>query len=164
MSKLVALALAAVLLLHFEGRQNDQFLKYKAVEAYEIRPGTLMMPRYSENGEVCEIGLERRHYSPEEIRLDSTLSREEVNQIAEELVPTNERGPKTKGVGGGDNMSMTGHGIITTSAYENVSIEIYSNITSDISAPSRRARLLRTTLPLLSSGRIGNADRAAQSA
>ena len=137
MSKLVGLACAAIFLLPVARRQNDQFLKYKAVEAYEVRPGILMMPRYSENGEVCEIGLERRHYSPEKIYLDSTLSREEINQIADELVPTNERGPKTKGIGEGDDMSWSGRGLTTTSAYENVSIEIYS----DISATSRKDQI-----------------------
>ena len=142
MSKLVALALAAVLLLPLAGRQNDQFLKYKAVEAYEIRPGILMMPRYSENGEVCEIGLERRHYSAEKIRLDSTLPREEVNQIVDELVPPSERGPKTNGIGDRDNLSWSGRGLTTTSAYENVSILIYSNITSDTSATSRKEQIV----------------------
>jgi hypothetical protein len=81
--------------------------------------------------------LERRHYSPEKIYLDSTLSREEINQIADELVPTNERGPKTKGIGEGDDMSWSGRGLTTTSAYENVSIEIYS----DISATSRKDQI-----------------------
>jgi hypothetical protein len=28
--------------------------KYKAVEAYEVRPGILVFPTYSEDGEVCE--------------------------------------------------------------------------------------------------------------
>ncbi len=142
MSKIVGLTFAAVLLLPFAGRHNDQFLKYKAVEAYEVRPGILMMPRYSENGEVCEIGLERRRYSPEKIYLDAALSREEIDQIADELVPTDERGPKANGIGGGDGMFMTGHGAITTSAYENVSIEIYSKITSDISATARKDQTL----------------------
>jgi hypothetical protein len=92
MSKLIGLALAAVLLLPSANPVREQFAKYKAVEAYEIRPGVLMMPRYSSDGQVCEIGLEKLHYSPEIIRLDSSLSREEVDQVLEELVPANERG------------------------------------------------------------------------
>jgi hypothetical protein len=33
---------------------EDQFKRYKAVEAYEVRPGVLMMPRYDSGGQVCE--------------------------------------------------------------------------------------------------------------
>jgi hypothetical protein len=36
-----------------------------------------MIPRYAEDGQVCEVGLERSPYTPEEIVLYSTLSREE---------------------------------------------------------------------------------------
>jgi hypothetical protein len=76
--------------------QSPKFLSYKKVEAYEIRPGILATPRYSVDGEVCEIGLERKHYSSEKIYLDSALSREEIDQIADEVAPINERGPRTK--------------------------------------------------------------------
>jgi hypothetical protein len=38
------------------------------------------MPRYSADGQVCEIGIEKRHFSPEEISLNSGLSGTEINQ------------------------------------------------------------------------------------
>src|SRR5271154_3302293 len=69
MLKLIVLAFAAVLLLAAANPEHDKFAKYKSVEAYEIRPGILMMPRYSSDGQVCQIGLEKLHYSPETIRL-----------------------------------------------------------------------------------------------
>jgi hypothetical protein len=127
MSKLVCLIFAAAFLLPLAKRQDDQFLKYKAVEAYEVRPGILLMPRYSENGEICEIGLERRHYSPEKIYLDSTLSREEIGQIADELAPANERGPKASGIEGAYT-SIAGHGLTSVTEYENISIQIYGDV------------------------------------
>jgi hypothetical protein len=46
--------------------QSSRFSKYKTVEAYEIGPGILMMPNFSSDGQVCEIGLEILHYSPKE--------------------------------------------------------------------------------------------------
>ncbi|MFZ0772970.1 MAG: hypothetical protein WCA49_23200 [Candidatus Sulfotelmatobacter sp.] len=138
MSKLVCLTFAAVLLLLFASRQSDQFLKYKVVEAYEVRTGILMMPRYSASGEICEIGLERRHYSPEKIYLDSTLSREEINQIADDVAPTNERGPRSKIMGERDLISESGHSLTTTSDYENISIQIYS----DVLATSRKGEVV----------------------
>ena len=84
-----------------------------------------MMPRYSDNGQVCEIGLERRHYSPEIIRLDSILSREEIDQIFEELVPANERGPRSKDLAG-NLITLGGHSITTNIDFENVSIQVFS--------------------------------------
>jgi hypothetical protein len=40
MSKLIGLAFAAVLLLAAPNPAHEKFAKYKAVEAYEIRPRT----------------------------------------------------------------------------------------------------------------------------
>lgn len=125
MSKLIGLVFAAMFLLP---SANPGFAKYKAIEAYEIRPGVLMMPRYSADGQLCEIGLEKRHYSPEMIRLDSSLSRNEVDQMLEELVPANERGPKSTAPGGRDDLTEVGHGLVTSSEYVNISIQIYSAV------------------------------------
>ena len=125
MSKLIGLAFAAMLLLPSANPVHSTFVKYKAVEAYEIRPGILMMPRYSADGQVCEIGLEGRHYSSETIRLDPSLTRKEVDQIFEELVPPNERGAKPKGFER-DLITQVGHGITTNIEFENVSFQIFS--------------------------------------
>jgi len=102
------------------------FSKYKAVEAYEIRPGILIMPRYSEDGQVCEIGLERAHYSLAKITLDASLSRSEIDQIADELVHANERGPRTFG-NLGDLVMEDGGALVTVADYERVSIQIYGS-------------------------------------
>jgi hypothetical protein len=124
MLKMIGLACTSVLLLSFTGAQVSRFSGYKVVEAYEIRPGILMMPRYSDNGQVCEIGLERRHYSPEQIRLYSSLSRKEIDQLFEELVPVNERGRRSKDFGG-NLITQSGHSITTNMDFENVSIQIF---------------------------------------
>jgi hypothetical protein len=126
-SKLIGLACTFKLLFVAMRPQSDKFPSYKAVEAYEIRPGILMMPRYAADGQVCEIGLEKRHYSPELIRLDSTLSRKEIDEIVDELAPSNERGPKEAGLLG-DLTSIDGVSLTTSSMYENISIEIYSKL------------------------------------
>ena len=85
MSILIGFVFAAVLLLATANHAHEQFAKYNAVEAYEIRPGVLMMPSYSSDGQVCEMGLEKLHYSPEIIRLDSSLSRKEIDEISMSL-------------------------------------------------------------------------------
>jgi len=108
-----------------KSRPNDGFKQYKAVEAYEVRPGILMLPQYSSDGQVCEIGLEKRHYLPTEINLGSEMKRKEIEEIANELVPPEQRGPKSDLAGGGL-IVVSGQGMTTTWDYENVVIEIHS--------------------------------------
>jgi hypothetical protein len=124
MSKLIGLAFAAVLLLPSANPIHENFAKYKAIEAYEIRAGVLMMPSYSSDGQVCEVGLEKLHYAPETIRLDSTLSRQEIDQIFDELVSADERGPRSNDFAG-TTITQGGHSLTTTTDFENVSIQIY---------------------------------------
>lgn len=83
-----------------------------------------MMPKHSRNGEVCEIGLEKLHYSLNGIDLDWALSRGEITQILRELVPPNERGPRSK-LFGGELISRAGLGLTTSMDFERVLIRIY---------------------------------------
>jgi len=125
MSKLIGSVVAVMLLLPTVTPDREKFAKYKAVEAYEIRPGILMMPRYSAEGQVCEIGLEKLHYSPEKIRLDSDLSRQEISQIFDELVPSAERGPKPTSLLEQGMTTVSGRGMISDEEYKNVSIRVF---------------------------------------
>lgn len=127
MSKLIASVVVAMLLLITSNPGRERFAKYKAVEAYEIRPGILMMPKYSTDGQVCEIGLEKLHYSPELIRLDSSLSRKEIDQIFDEIVPSGERGPKPTGLLDQGMTTFSGRGMVSNEEYQNVSIQIFGN-------------------------------------
>jgi hypothetical protein len=142
--KLAGSVCAMTLVLCAAKPQDTKFLNYKSVEAYEIRPGILAMPRYSDDGQLCEIGLETRHYTPSTIYLDSDLSRVEVGQIADELAPANERGPRT--MGDMDLIVEVGCGITTTSAYENVSIQIYSAVSAASKKPETVADDVAATI------------------
>lgn len=126
--------------------RNDQFLRYRAVEAYEIRPGVLMMPRYSANGQVCEIGLEKLHYSPERIRADSSLSRREVSEIFDELVPSDERGPRPQEPLQKGMTTFAGQGMVSDDEYQDVSIRIYSVISPTSKAAYREDEVPADTL------------------
>ena len=66
MAKLFTVAFICVFLPVGASAQSSRFSKYKTLEAYEIGPGILMMPNFSSDGQVCEIGLEILHYSPKE--------------------------------------------------------------------------------------------------
>ena len=129
MLKVIGLVCTSVLLLSSAIPQNSKFSAYKAVEVYEIRPGILMMPRYSDSGQVCEIGIEKRNYSPELVRLDPSLSRKQIDEIFDELVPPNERGPKSKDILG-ELLVQTGPSLTESIDFENVSIEMFSETLS----------------------------------
>lgn len=124
MFKLVGTSTLVVLSLLFLGKpHSDRFSKYKQVEAYEVRPGILMLPTYSDDGQVCEIGLQILHYSPEMIRLDSGTTPKDVDEVLDELVPASERGPKSK-VLAGDLVTQNGPGSVRTTDFENVTVQI----------------------------------------
>jgi hypothetical protein len=105
--------------------QREAFSKYTSVEAYEIRPGILIMPRYSNNGQVCEIAVEKSHYTSTAIDLDSTLPREEFIRIVDELAPSNERGRLAIDFNDEYLSLYTGNSVTTFKEYENISINIY---------------------------------------
>ncbi len=89
-----------------------------------------MMPRYAADGQVCEIGLERRHYSPELIRLDAEMPQETLDQVIDELAPPAERGEKSKEILDGEISDEAGPGMTSTSSYEHVSIDRFSRVLS----------------------------------
>ncbi|WP_348265166.1 hypothetical protein P8935_11630 [Telmatobacter sp. DSM 110680] len=116
--------------LHAVPQTDGQFKRYKTVEAYEIRTGVLMMPRYALDGQVCEIGLQKRIYSPEVVRLDAELERKQIDDLVDELVPAEERGPRANGILGMGLISVSGTGMNQLDDYENVSIDVYSKVLS----------------------------------
>jgi len=102
-----------------------RFSKYKPIESYQIRPGILIMPRYSQDGQVCEIGVEKRLYSPERVSIDPTLPRRTMEEIFDELVPIEDRGPRVKGFS--DDLMMEAGQVMTTQiGYTNVVFRIFS--------------------------------------
>ena len=124
MTRLTGLACAIAFLLLPVNSQNERFSKYKRVDAYEVRRGILIMPRYSANGQVCMIVAQKDHYVDDVAFLDSTLPREVVAQIFDELVPPSERGPLTTN----DEMARlslyAGNSVTSRLDYKNVSLEI----------------------------------------
>lgn len=115
---------------HVESQAENQFKRYKTVEAFEIRAGVLMMPRYALDGQVCEIGLQKRIYSPEVVRLDPELERKQIDELVDELVPAEERGPWSHGLLGMSPILVSGTGMNQLDDYENVSIDVCSKVLS----------------------------------
>ena len=125
MSRLMGLVCIMASLLLFAGAQGGKFSKYRAVEAYEIRPGILMVPKHTSDGQACEIVLERHHFSNETASLDSTMPHEVITQMVDELVPPSERGPLTTNLGREYLSAYSGNSVTTFADYKNVSIRIF---------------------------------------
>lgn len=130
MSKMALLGFLLLLLSSPGHPTGGKFAKYKQVEAYEIRPGILVMPSYTNDGQLCEMGLEQRQYSPELIRLDPSLTRGEIDEIFDEFVPESERGAKSDEL-----VSVDGGGITTIETFTNVWVKIYGK---DLSPADRK--------------------------
>jgi hypothetical protein len=108
--------------------ERENLSRLKRVEAYEVRPGIVALPRYAADGQICEVALEKLHHSAGAIRLDPTLTSTEVDQIADQLVPSDERGPKPKGLLEQGIGSLVGNSMMTSDEYQNISIQTYRPI------------------------------------
>jgi hypothetical protein len=83
-----------------------------------------MLPRFTADDQVCEIGLQRLLYSPDLVRVNADLSRRDIDQVLDELVPTNERGKPVKSPVDGL-ITESGQSMVTSMDFENVVINIY---------------------------------------
>jgi hypothetical protein len=125
MFKLGILAAALALLFLSARPQIGKFSKYKSIEAFEVRPGILMIPKYAQDGQVCEITLETTNVDAPVVNLTPTLPRNTVLELVDELAPVNERGPRTMDFGR-DYISQHSGGSVTTFAeWENVAVDIH---------------------------------------
>ncbi len=115
---LVCVAIAASALGQTAG---DLAAKYPSVSAYKVRPGILMTATYAEDGQVCEMVLQRR-YMPDQTDADSTIPAKQEERLIEELVPEDARGPATsKWL---TNSSVGGGVMHTEKDFENVLVKI----------------------------------------
>ena len=89
------------------------------VQAFEVARGVLMIPKFAEDGQLCEAVLESRHKVEKGFDLNDTLTDETVEQIVGILVPVSERGKKNNPYG----FSMfMGQSYQTDYGYENVMV------------------------------------------
>lgn len=95
---------------------------------YKIKPDLMMTAKYDEDGQVCVMYVERRRVSETGFDLRLRLSKEEVSQLIEELVPAEERRVKGKA----DGLSrITGMLAEQFYDYENVTVVHVSGVSGD---------------------------------
>ena len=130
----IGLASTVMVLFLFPNHKDGRFSNYRAVETYEIRPGILVMPKYSDDGQLCEIAIERQHYWNGAAILASTIPNQVLTQLVDELVPAGERGPVIPTFGRESISLFAGKGYTTVARYNDISINI-----SGIASPSESA-------------------------
>jgi hypothetical protein len=97
------------------------------VKEYEVRPGIVMMTTFSDDGQVCKMFVERRHFSETGFDQGLYLPQKMIIELIDELVPPEVRGGKTKG----DGFSrITGQLSDQLYDYDNVSITVLESAAS----------------------------------
>jgi hypothetical protein len=135
---------------------GDLSAMYPVVTSYEVRPGILMIPRYTADGQVCEMSFARQHTTRSGVYLDSLISDKLANDIYDELVPPAVRGHELHDAPDPSGTVVTvGSTDITLYNYENIQIT-YETLTGQrpgvvavvISWKNRTCRNEGNVLPL----------------
>jgi len=127
-SKTGIAVLFLIVLIAADGGQNSSLSKYKRIEGYIIRPGVLLIPHYSEDGQLCETELESEHFVDGKVILSSSLTSEKVDEIVDELAPPAQRGDLLGGPGGRDSASFSGGALVTYRNFTNLSVSTYTAV------------------------------------
>jgi hypothetical protein len=108
---------------------HQSLASYPRVESCEIRPGVLAMPRYADDGELCQVSIEKLHVQRNGVELGvPTMPRETVLKIIDELAPPSERGKAISQFAGFDYIDViNGTADIAAANYENLSVQIYGS-------------------------------------
>jgi hypothetical protein len=129
--KLLTVICAYCLPAFMLGASGVDFRQYRSLQSYEIRPGILIMPVYSADGEVCEVSIEKRHYSNRTMDLDAEMSKDQIQALFDEIAPQKERGQPALKLPEGAEVTDVDGGIRTTRIlYEKVFLTMYGRAES----------------------------------
>jgi len=90
------------------------------IKAFEVRPGVLMTVTYDDDGQVCQMALEKRRATDSGVSTDTNFSNELVEGLLDDLLPAAERGKKSTLYGLTRVTSRQ-----TDFSYENVSVTLF---------------------------------------
>jgi len=94
--------------------------KYPVVSYYEVRPGVLMEPRYSADGQICGFRLFAKQAMPKMNNFDLRLRDKTIEGILADLVPVDMRSQRAKDFG---MLARVGKVSNEVDDYENVFVE-----------------------------------------
>jgi hypothetical protein len=127
------LGISSLAVVIFGVPATQQFpASYPRVESYEIRPGVLAMPKYADDGELCQVSIEKLHIQQSGVELGvPTMSRETVLKIIDELAPPSERGKAISQLAGHDYIDViNGTADVAAANYQYLSVRIYGSTSS----------------------------------
>jgi hypothetical protein len=71
--------------------------RFPVVNAYEVLPGVLMIPRFGDDGRVCQMTVEKRlGLTPKDGEMSTAFSSKEIKQVEDLLAPPSERGEEAQ--------------------------------------------------------------------
>ena len=106
-------------------------LPEKRVDAYQFRPGLLVLPAYSEPGKLCRLVLQKQVVLADgTVSLDPEVSTRVIEEALDKIVPATVRGNKRRVPGGLTVKAIVGTGIVSSDEYERVTISRYASSTS----------------------------------
>jgi hypothetical protein len=105
---------------------SDRFRNFHAMKTYESGPGVMISPICTVGRNVCEISIEKRHYSNNSVDLDASMSKAQILFLFDDLVPKEERGqPGGKILGDTEITEVDGKILTTSVPYENVTLTMH---------------------------------------
>ena len=125
---IVIVMLSFVCISNVSPAQTAQQLasRFRAVTAYEIRPGILMLSKFDRGGQICEAIVEPLRQGSDSKTQQLTLSNKLADELAEEIVPVEFRGAAARFF---DPDSTVAGGVYQLKTnYEFVSIEKMGNV------------------------------------
>jgi hypothetical protein len=126
MNRLLMAICAAVCLVKAVPAQtaSDLAKKFPHHEVYEIEPGIQMTPKFASSGLICEMQIEKTHFTKSGVDLIPGIDKEQIDDLLDRLVPTSERGTKDpKGI----TVMGWGQGVDETTSYSNITTTISSS-------------------------------------
>lgn len=124
---LIAVILVVGSIAHFGRQAATEFdTRYQRITSYELRPGIVMTPEYTREGQICQMVLERRQRTKSGFLLANTFGQKEVTELVDELVPKAERGnivPVGLSQGKGPEVYVASGIARWVTTYENISVE-----------------------------------------
>jgi hypothetical protein len=147
MKTLIILFAVTLCLAEVAGSQSSADLshKYRTVVFFEIRPGVVMAPQYTANGDVCQMAVQKLSETEQGNLADNFFSEHEIGDLVDELAPPVERGKEiTLGLsnGHGPEGYMAGGMIERIMTYENVIVAAVGR--SQLKPPARNTVLVFT--------------------
>jgi len=123
--------------------QIDLMQKYLPIATYQIRPGIIMFVEFDNQGQACQMTLERNEAVSSNDGKRDTFSAQLADQLVDELAPVAVRGQPLSRYLNPDSY-VAGGVFLLKQDFTNVSVEKIGNTSDDSTESIRTLRILWT--------------------